>query len=418
MPSPPSTATAPYGSGDDRRERDSLGRDVGGMTLRGAGAASSSTASTPRSAGTASSSFAPLPRPLHAPAAALPPLPPATLTAGPPPPPLSLRAASPARAALLSDEDELPYASHGRARGVRHGKLQNEEEVDEEDEEDEPAAAKDSDPDFEPTTRGGPAVGASAAMGARRRARGSGAGAGATAARGRGKKARVAESADGAEGGDVEMRPPEEAAASGRGGARAKRGGAGARRGAGGARASLSRVPPGEGPDYAALEGGGGSASAASPPPPPTPSSSSAAAGGARAPTLSESQKRSNHILSEQKRRNAIRVGFKDLVGLLVAGEGASGVVLGGGAGGGGVAGGDDEDDEAGGGGKPGAKKRKGKGSGRGRGRRGDVSTNASKSVVLTQAASYILWLERGNAALEREVARVEGLLRDARVDA
>jgi hypothetical protein len=112
-----------------------------------------------------------------------------------------------------------------------------------------------------------------------------------------------------------------------------------------------------------------------------------------RAP-LTESQKRSNHILSEQKRRNAIRSGFKDLVDLLTAGEAASGIV---------VAPPEPEYEEG--------KKKKTKGSGRGRGRRGESGAGASKSIVLEKASSYMLWLERGNDALEDEVARVERIL-------
>ncbi|GAA5863073.1 hypothetical protein JCM1840_002462 [Sporobolomyces johnsonii] len=133
----------------------------------------------------------------------------------------------------------------------------------------------------------------------------------------------------------------------------------------------------------------------------PAPSDPKSSLSSSKGAPLTDSQKRSNHILSEQKRRNAIRNGFKDLVDLLVAGEAASGIVLGPG---GGV---DEGEDGAGAG-----KKRKGKGTGRGRGRKGEVGANASKSVVLEKAASYILWLERGNVALEREVERVEGLLR------
>lgn len=110
---------------------------------------------------------------------------------------------------------------------------------------------------------------------------------------------------------------------------------------------------------------------------------------------LTESEKRSNHIASEQRRRNAIRSGFQDLVDLLVAGSAASGIVLG-------------AEEGDGGGGTAGKKK---KGTGRGRGRKGEVATNASKSVVLAQAANYILWLERGNRALEKETGRVEGCL-------
>ncbi|GAA6014789.1 hypothetical protein JCM10207_002180 [Rhodosporidiobolus poonsookiae] len=160
----------------------------------------------------------------------------------------------------------------------------------------------------------------------------------------------------------------------------------------------------------------------ASPPPPPVPSrsrarvpaadsaspvpSSHSGSGGVAGPSkapLTESEKRSNHIASEQRRRNAIKCGFQDLVDLLVAGQEASGIVLG---------------PEGGGGEEEGAgKKGKGKGkTGRGRGRKGEVQTNASKSVVLAQAANYLLWLERGNLALEREVERVEGRLREVGV--
>ena len=116
-----------------------------------------------------------------------------------------------------------------------------------------------------------------------------------------------------------------------------------------------------------------------------------------RAP-LTEGQKRSNHILSEQKRRNAIRSGFKDLVDLLTAGETASAIsiappletVV--------------EETTAGG------KKKKAKGSGRGRGRKGEIGAGASKSVILEKASMYISWLRYGNEALEEEVKRVEAL--------
>lgn len=106
---------------------------------------------------------------------------------------------------------------------------------------------------------------------------------------------------------------------------------------------------------------------------------------------LTESQKRSNHILSEQRRRNAIRSGFKDLFDLLSNGETASGIVV--------VPSLESED---------GNKKKKTKGSGRGRGRKGEVGAGASKSVVLEKAGEYIQWLERGNKSLEEELARVE----------
>lgn len=132
------------------------------------------------------------------------------------------------------------------------------------------------------------------------------------------------------------------------------------------------------------------------------PYTATAAAGGDKKAPLTDSQKRSNHILSEQKRRNAIRSGFKDLVDLLAAGEAASGIV---------VAPPEPEptaDEPADRG-----RKKKAKGSGRGRGRKGDAGAGASKSVVLEKAASYIRWLERGNEGLEAEVRRVERLLED-----
>ncbi|GAA5854062.1 hypothetical protein JCM9279_004368 [Rhodotorula babjevae] len=443
MPSPPSTSAGPYGGGAsdrDRHERDSLGRDVGGMHLRTTSAgtgSSTSAASTPLSSsvgGTAPPHASYLP---PATLTAGPPLPPATLTAGPPPPPLSLRLPSPPRAAPAASSSE----PRGRARGKKTERYAELDE-DEDDDDDDPQAGRDSDSDFEPAKGGGAgsgsgsasgATGAAASAGTRRRTRASGGGGGGAAAvtakkgggaRG-GKKARVSEPAPAPpslEGGDVDMAEldDEPALAAGLAAGRAKRAAAGARRG--GARASLSRLPD-VGDEHAALDDGSGDgtgAGAAFPPPPAAAAGSSAAvlpvppprSGNGKPVTLTESQKRSNHILSEQKRRNAIRIGFKDLVGLLLAGEGASGIVLGSSG-----AGGEGDDDE--GGGAPATKKRKGKGmgSGRGRGRRGDVSTNASKSVVLTHAASYILWLERGNMALEQEVKRVEALLQAAHVE-
>ncbi|KAM0788999.1 hypothetical protein ACM66B_003068 [Microbotryomycetes sp. NB124-2] len=119
--------------------------------------------------------------------------------------------------------------------------------------------------------------------------------------------------------------------------------------------------------------------------------------GGDRKPILSDTQKRSNHIQSEQKRRNAIRNGFKDLVDLLAAGEQASGIV---------VAPPEAEQYDANG------KKKKTKGTGRGRGRKGEVGAGASKSVVLEKATQYILWLERGNEGIEAEIERVENHLK------
>jgi hypothetical protein len=123
---------------------------------------------------------------------------------------------------------------------------------------------------------------------------------------------------------------------------------------------------------------------------------------------LTEQEKRNNHIQSEQKRRDAIRNGFADLVSLLTQvrpgrsplcvamiqtlpqGEAVSGLSIAAGA-----------EDEAG---------RKGRGRGRGRGRKGDASGGAAKSVILTQACRYVAWLESGNQALQAEIARLEGL--------
>lgn len=116
---------------------------------------------------------------------------------------------------------------------------------------------------------------------------------------------------------------------------------------------------------------------------------------------LTASQKRSNHILSEQRRRNAIRSGFKDLFELVSNGETLSGIV---------VAPPPEPEVDAGG------KKKKTKGSGRGRGRKGEVGAGASKSVVLEKAGDYIRWLDRGNHGLEAEVERVEGILRAAKI--
>ncbi|GAA5860456.1 hypothetical protein JCM8547_000308 [Rhodosporidiobolus lusitaniae] len=162
------------------------------------------------------------------------------------------------------------------------------------------------------------------------------------------------------------------------------------------ARPSLSKPIPPPAPSTTSRTRARSSALSGSPPAPHpatsgSPPSTSASSASRTAP-LTESEKRSNHIASEQRRRNAIKSGFQDLVDLLVAGSAASGIYL--------AAGGEDE-----GGGKGG--KGKGKGTGRGRGRKGEVATSASKSVVLEKAASYILWLERGNRALEGEVERV-----------
>ncbi|SCZ99186.1 BZ3500_MvSof-1268-A1-R1_Chr7-1g09427 [Microbotryum saponariae] len=121
---------------------------------------------------------------------------------------------------------------------------------------------------------------------------------------------------------------------------------------------------------------------------------------------LTDTQKRSNHIASEQKRRNAIRSGFKDLVDLLAAGEAASGIVVA-----------PPEVEAANDVSNGGKKKRASKGTGRGRGRKGEVAAGGSKSVVLEKVAAYILWLERGNQALTAEVKRIEVNMRQMGIE-
>lgn len=107
--------------------------------------------------------------------------------------------------------------------------------------------------------------------------------------------------------------------------------------------------------------------------------------------------KRTSHIASEQKRRSTIKDNYKTLVDLLLAGEATSGISLLGGA--------EEEEEEA----ESGTKKSKPKG--RGRGRKGQDGAGATKSVVLERAADYLRWLDKGNDDLEKEIARLEGIL-------
>ncbi|KAI9057785.1 hypothetical protein FKP32DRAFT_1327734 [Trametes sanguinea] len=91
---------------------------------------------------------------------------------------------------------------------------------------------------------------------------------------------------------------------------------------------------------------------------------------------LSTPQKRLNHIMSEQKRRNAIRDGYLQLTTLLAPAGAPPGS------------------------GMPTRGRPKGSGS-RGRGTKG-------KSGILFRAREYIRWLEESRDALQEEVLRVE----------
>ena len=93
-------------------------------------------------------------------------------------------------------------------------------------------------------------------------------------------------------------------------------------------------------------------------------------------PLLSTPQKRLNHIMSEQKRRNAIRDGYLQLTTLLAPAGAPPGS------------------------GMPTRGRPKGSGS-RGRGTKG-------KSGILFRAREYIHWLEEGRDALLEEVTRLE----------
>jgi len=94
-------------------------------------------------------------------------------------------------------------------------------------------------------------------------------------------------------------------------------------------------------------------------------------------PLLSTPQKRLNHIMSEQKRRNAIRDGYAQLIALLAPAGADPGL------------------------GMPTRGRPKGSGS-RGKGK------SKGKSGVLFRAAEYCRWLEEGRDALRDEVLRVE----------
>jgi hypothetical protein len=94
-------------------------------------------------------------------------------------------------------------------------------------------------------------------------------------------------------------------------------------------------------------------------------------------PLLSSPQKRLNHIMSEQKRRNAIRDGYAQLISLLSPAGSAPGIGM--------------------------HTRGRPKGSGsRGKGQ------SKGKSGVLFRAVEYCRWLEEGRDALREEVLRLE----------
>ncbi|KAG6854144.1 hypothetical protein C0991_010055 [Blastosporella zonata] len=94
-------------------------------------------------------------------------------------------------------------------------------------------------------------------------------------------------------------------------------------------------------------------------------------------PLLSTPQKRLNHIMSEQKRRNAIRDGYAQLISLLAPAGSKHGI------------------------GMP------TRGRPKGSGMRGKGQTKG-KSGVLFRAVEFCQWLEEGRDALRAEVLRVE----------
>lgn len=101
-------------------------------------------------------------------------------------------------------------------------------------------------------------------------------------------------------------------------------------------------------------------------------------------PLLSTPQKRLNHIMSEQKRRNAIRDGYVQLTALLAPAGAPPGA------------------------GMPTRGRPKGSGSRNGgRGNKGGMAFKG-KSGILFRAVEYIRWLEEGKDALLEEVTKVE----------
>jgi hypothetical protein len=114
---------------------------------------------------------------------------------------------------------------------------------------------------------------------------------------------------------------------------------------------------------------------------------------------------KSTHMVSEQRRRNAIQGGFGSLVEILRAGEAQSGIS---------IATPDLPSHPPGSAGSTTTttnhnKKPKT----RGRGRRGEIETGASKSVVLERAAEFVKWMADGNLALFNEINRVQSILQN-----
>ncbi|THH33116.1 hypothetical protein EUX98_g1051 [Antrodiella citrinella] len=113
--------------------------------------------------------------------------------------------------------------------------------------------------------------------------------------------------------------------------------------------------------------------------------SSSAASAAPPKPLLSTPQKRLNHIMSEQKRRNAIRDGYVQLTALLAPAGAPPGA------------------------GMPTRGRPKGSGSrNSGRGNNKGGTAFKGKSGILFRAVEYVRWLEEGRDALLAEVLKVE----------
>ncbi|EJC97843.1 uncharacterized protein FOMMEDRAFT_23915 [Fomitiporia mediterranea MF3/22] len=95
-------------------------------------------------------------------------------------------------------------------------------------------------------------------------------------------------------------------------------------------------------------------------------------------PLLDDKQKRMNHIMSEQKRRNAIRDGYAQLTTLLAPAGAPPGTLM------------------------------PTRGRPKGSGAKGKGRPSAGKSGVLLRAVEYCRWLEEGRDALLEEVKRLE----------